>query len=611
MSEKRTTDEQRERERRRTRRRFMQAAGAVGAAGLAGCAGSNVDSAADATGTPTDASDTGAGTGSHAGGDTEESVPMTDRTFVTPTTDVPNDMQFNPYGQQFPERIAFALFENLLYVNEATSEFMPGVLESWEIGSDAVTLSVREGFHWHSGDAVTAEDVAFKLKLEMYNGAAIGNIAAPGDVTVIDDLTLELGLERSVADEVFLYSLKPIALDTPRDTFGEFLDAYEQDDEAPGLTELTLDEPNGTGPFQLTSAGNQEVVAERFPDHPDADRINFDAFRWDYLQSNQKQWTALRSGTVDGIDNVFTPENIASSYGDDVREIQMPANWGMGVMFNHDHEHYSQQNVKRAIQYVIDRPKLARTAGGKMHVPVEVPSGLPGNFDGSYEEWLGDSLDDFDRYEPNPEKAASLLREAGFSKQDGTWVDGNGTTLSFPYKIPAGWNDWTAGGQSIVQDLNDFGIEASLNPSQSYWGDIYGSQNYVVAGLGWPDGKLYPYFSLNKLLNGTRSRTILKFPREVEVAPLGEPNGEKRTVELESELEELAGLTGEAAKQKTQELAWVVNRHLPMAPLMEKVDQSWITTDDWNTVSQDDEDAIVDWPQYYLPREGKLTATPE
>jgi peptide/nickel transport system substrate-binding protein len=48
-----------------------------------------------------------------------------------------------------------------------------------------------------------------------------------------------------------------------------------------------------------------------------------------------------------------------------------------------------------------------------------------------------------------------------------------------------------------------------------------------------------------------------------------------------------------------------------MAPLMEKVDQSWLTTDDWDTITADDEDAIVDWPQYYLPREGKLTAKPE
>jgi peptide/nickel transport system substrate-binding protein len=595
-----------DRELRRTRRRFVQAVGAAGAAGLAGCAGSNTDGPA----TDGESTDESAASDSESDSDSDSSTQMTDRTFVTATTDVPKDMQFNPYGQKYPERAALLLFENLLYVNEATSEFMPGVLESWDIGSDAVTLSVRDGYHWHSGEAVTAEDVAFKLRLEIYDGAALGNVVAAEDVAVVDESTLELGLQRSVSDEVFLYSLKPIALDTPPKVFREFLDAYEQDGEAPGLTELTLEEPNGTGPFSFVHARNQELVAERFPDHPDADKINFERFQWNYLQSNQKQWQALRTDTVDGIDNVFTPENIANSYDDHVREIPMPANWGMGVMFNHEHKHYGQQKVKQAIQYVIDREALARAAGAKMHVPVEVPSGIPGNFDGSYEDWLGD-VSAFDAYEPNTDRAASLLQEAGFSKQDGTWVDADGETLSFPYKIPAGWNDWTAGGQSIVQDLNDFGIEASLNPSQSYWGDIYGNQEYVVAGLGWPDGKLYPYFSLNKLLNGFRSRTILKFPRSVEVPPVGQPDGEPRTVDLEAEVQELAGLTGEAAREQTRELAWVVNQHLPMAPLMEKVDQSWLTTDDWDTITADDEDAIVDWPQYYLPREGKLTAKPE
>lgn len=593
---------------RKTRRRVLRYIGAAGAVGLAGCTGSNDDAA---TGTQTTSAESGNDGGTDTTTQESESLEMTDRTFVAATTNVPKDMQFNSYGQQYPDRAALALFENLIYVNEASSTFMPGVLESWDIGDEVVTLSVRDGFHWHSGKAVTAEDVAFKLKLEIYDGGAIGNIVSPDNVSVVDDSTVELGLKRAVADEVFLYSLKPIALDTPREEFQEFLEAYESDGEAPGLTEMTLDEPNGTGPFKFVHARNQELVAERFEDHPDAENINFARFKWSYLQSNQKQWQALRTDTVDGLDNIFTPKNIAQSYGDHVREIQMPANWGMGIMFNHDHEHYGQQNVKQAIQYVIDREKLAQTAGEKMHVPVEVPCGLPGNFDGSYEDWLGDSLSDFDAYEPNTDRAAKLLREAGFSKDDGTWTDENGKTLSFPFKIPAGWNDWTAGGQSLVQDLNDFGIEASLNPSQSYWGDIYGNQEYTVAGLGWADGKLYPYFSLNKLLNGTRSRDILKFPRSAEVSPIGEPNGETRTVEFESELQELAGLTGDAAKQKTQELAWVVNQHLPMAPLMEKVDQSWVTTDDWNTVTQEDEDAIVDWPQYYLPREGKLTAKPE
>jgi peptide/nickel transport system substrate-binding protein len=598
-----------QRDRRKTRRRFLQSVGVAGAVGVAGCAGSNKEAAGDGAGASTGSDDDS--TNGDATTQTTESVEMTDRTFVTATTNVPKDMQFNPYGQKYPDRAAFALFENLLYVNEATSEFMPGVLSEWEIGDESVTLSVRDGYHWHSGDAVTADDVAFKLKLDIHDGATLSNIVAPEDVSVVDDTTLELGLKRPVAKEVFLYSLKPIALDTPREEFQEFLDAYEADGEAPGLTEKTLEKPNGTGPFAFVHARNQELLAERFADHPDADKINFAAMRWDYLQSNQKQWQALRTDSIDGIDNVFTPTNIAESYGDHVREIQMPANWGMGIMFNHEHEHYRQQKVKQAIQYVIDREKLARTAGSKMHVPVEVPCGLPGNFDGSYKDWLGNSLSKFNKYEPNTEKAAQLLESAGFSKQDGTWVDAEGKTLEFPYKIPSGWNDWTAGGQSIVQDLNEFGIEASLNPSQSYWGDIYGNQEYVVAGLGWPDGKLYPYFSLNKLLNGFRSRDILKFPRSVEVPPLGEPNGETRTVELEPELEELAGLTGEEAKQKTQELAWIVNQHLPMAPLMEKVDQAWLTTDDWNTVTAEDVAAIVDWPQYYLPREGKLTAKPE
>lgn len=59
---------------------------------------------------------------------------------------------------------------------EADGSFSPSLLESWDVGEDAMTytLNVRRNAVWNNGDAFTAEDVVFNIR-RMADSTAEGN----------------------------------------------------------------------------------------------------------------------------------------------------------------------------------------------------------------------------------------------------------------------------------------------------------------------------------------------------------------------------------------------------------------------------------------------------
>ncbi|NKE36446.1 ABC transporter substrate-binding protein [Natronococcus sp. JC468] len=66
---------------------------------------------------------------------------------------------------------------------------------------------------------------------------------------------------------------------------------------------------------------------------------------------------------------------------------------------------------------------------------------------------------------------------------------------------------------------------------------------------------------------------------------------------------------GEEELAQIQELAWITNQDLPVLPLMEKLAQSFQTTDDWEVPGSDSTDLMYYWPTEWLPRFGQWGAT--
>jgi peptide/nickel transport system substrate-binding protein len=577
------------------RRKLLQTAGIAGAGMLAGCVG-------------------GDGDGSNGGGG---------QAFVGAETTVIDQMQFNPYNEDnYGFTPGYLLYDNLVYYQADVDEFQPGIVTDWEVTDDSVTLEIREEVPWHDGDEVTAEDVARKLKLDIYDGSSLDRYASAEGVEVTDDYTVEMELEISISEEIFLNSIQGDFLDVSEDPFQEVLEDFEDggdgvtsDDET--LAELAIDEPNGTGPFEYSDRTEQELILELVDDHPDAEEINFSEYQFRYFEDNQGQWQALQSGDIDGVGILEVPPETYEGFPEEVEEFQITPNWGASIIFDHDHEHFGQREVRQAIAHVIDREDVASASGPRTKTPVDIPTGIAGNFetDGSIpaNEWLDDS-GAFESYEGQDfDRAADLLESAGFQQDDGTWYDADGDVLEFSIKAPGGWTDYVDAIQSINQQLNDFGIEAefvSRDDAAFFGEDIYGDEGFDVAMFQWTTGQSYPYFNFEFLLDSDEQEEVLNYPDEVEVPPVGNPDGSTETHVPAEELEELLVVDADSSEETEliQQFAWHINQNLPVLPIQETIDQSFVRTDDWETVSSDDSDAHVDWPMTYLPRVGKLSA---
>ena len=117
-------------------------------------------------------------------------------------------------------RIAMAVFEGLTVLDEKTATALPGAAERWDVSADGLTYTfyLRASGKWSNGERVTAADFAYSFRriltpalgatyaymlwpiknAEAFNTGKVADFSAVG-VSVVDDLTLRLTLERPTA----------------------------------------------------------------------------------------------------------------------------------------------------------------------------------------------------------------------------------------------------------------------------------------------------------------------------------------------------------------------------------------------------------------------------
>ncbi|WP_458188775.1 ABC transporter substrate-binding protein [Haladaptatus sp. NG-WS-4] len=601
------------------RRRFIQGFGAVGlTASLAGCGGQSAGG--DTGGTQ---SGSVATTQKNTGTPDQSGKPKDDTLSVAQWA-VPKDSQYNPYNDKNGAEPRRVLYDRFMKYNLQKREYTGYAISDWSADGSEVSLTVRDGLKWHDGDDVTATDLVTKLKLDLYTGGSLSNYVdeISKAVTKQSEKKVTLKLSQKVNEEIVLALLQPKRMNVKHAEYKKHLQAFEQ---ASGDEEISkaqddlfnrkVKEPIGSGPFTFENADSRRTLLTKFDDHPDAKMINFPKMEYLYLPSNQKRWDALINGKTDGSATLFMPRNKLNQLPDSVRVGLIARHTGLGLVFNHEHEHYGQRTVRQAIAYVIDRQAVATNsgAGTDSKIPVEIPSGLTkGQTNAVKDKWLNGVAGKFNKYETNTEKAASLLRDAGFEKSGGTWQDENGKPLKAPVKAPSGFTDWVTAAETFVSHLKEFGIQAQLlaKDTSTYWGKDWANGNFTLALGGWSDySQSYPFFHFDYLYDSTDSKSIWKAPREFDVAPLSNPSGSKQSVKPADLVQQLSQAKNEKqAIQTIQKLAWVTNRELPVLPLQEKLAQTFLTDDDWNVPPRNSPKLQVYWPAPWLTREGDWSA---
>lgn len=588
------------------RRRFIQIAGGTGVIALAGCQG---DDGGDGGGGGGD------GGGSGGGGDGQ---PVANE-FIADSWVVPSNFQVNRYNTaNYSGQIAQIIFDPLARFDPVEGEFIPYLVE-WEIGNDAVTLKLEEGRTWQNGDPVTADDLATKIKLDQYVSHPVWDYISGVEAT--DDRTVELTLGGEVNPAVLEHALfGDEFLDVKHSVFKEYLtsieDASGDEEENKAISELlkfNWTDATGNGPFQWGETREQKGTMTAWDDHPQADSINFDQYSLLHTPSNQAHWESLIGGDLDATTHtLFMPEDTVNQLPDHINELVYPNYGGMGMTFNNDHKIWGQRAARRAMAYLINRPPVAKRSGGDTKKPVEIPHGTTQELAKNH---FSDGLGDLETYEgSNPDRAAELFKEAGLQQSGDTWQYSDGSAFEPVLNVQSGASDWVAAVETILNQLNSFGINASIETIEdpTYWGSTLPNSDFEVAMNFWGGGIPHPFFGLRWSLASQAITEYNNFPTEIEVpGTIGDPGSNLETWNVGEMVNQLAQSSGDETSQLMAELAWAVNQTLPVLPIQEKLEQHFISSGDWDIPNPDSDVMKVKYPAIWLPRVGELQAKTE
>ena len=588
-----------------SRRRFVQGVGAAGlAAGLAGCSGQS-----------------GGGGGGSGGGGSGASPKDSALTFAQWA--VPSDSQYNPYNDKNNAEPRRTLFDRFMQENIQKNKFQSYAIQDWSVKPKSVSLTLRDGMKWHNGDDVTPQDVVTKLKLDMYTGGSLGNFTDDISKAVRkrENKKVKIDLDRKINEEIVLALLQPKRLDTKHSEYKENLNALEnasgdkaRSEAQTKLFEKTVPKPIGSGPFKFDTADSQRTLLTKFEDHPDAGKINFPEMEYLYMPTNQKRWNALINNRTDGSATLFMPQNKVKQLPKSVQMGLIARHTGLGIVFNYGNEHFKKRKVRQAVAHVIDRQAAAKNsgAGTGSKLPVEIPCCITeGETNDVKQKWLKGVAGKFNKYDTNTQKAASLLKSAGYRKQGGTWKDGSGNALKAPIKGPAGFTDWIAAAETMVSNLKQFGIDSTLlsKDTATYWGKDYANGEFTLALQGWSSyDQRYPYFHFDYVYRGSDATDVWQMPKTFAVSPLKNPSGAQQERKPAETVDKLSRANEKQAREHIQQLAWVTNRALPVLPIMEKLAQTFQTTDDWKGPPKDSPKIQTYWPTEWLERRGDWTA---
>jgi peptide/nickel transport system substrate-binding protein len=323
----------------------------------------------------------------------------------------------------------------------------------------------------------------------------------------------------------------------------------------------------------------------------------------------ETKWQQIIGDDIDGLIDVFAPPNVVNQFPDHAIVKILRADHGTALYFQHSDPVFQDRRVRKAFCYLIDSEQVAENSGSGSQVKGHIEHNT-GILKSRREKYLSDVIDGFEKYAPEVDKskATSLLEDAGFTKRNGTWETPEGEALEVPIKTFVGGGDRTSATQTIVSNLQEFGIQAEMQTYEAttFFGKTLPNGNYRLALDAWGGFKFYPYFSFYSNFSRPSQLQSYNYPAsEVEVPmPVGDLQGSLETIDAQKLVVDLSQTDAGSEEEMTliQKLAWIWNQTVPAFAFEVTRDQTILTNDDWNIPSEDSETMDIRRPIEVLTR---------
>ncbi len=340
--------------------------------------------------------------------------------------------------------VLFNIYEGLVKP-DSDGNLIPAIAEEYAVNetADIYTYTLREGVRFHNGNTVTVGDIVYSLSRAagLQTGEPlVSDVANIADVTALDEKTVSVSLKM------------------PDTEFNSHMTvAIIPEDSDPGSEVI------GTGPFRFVSRVPQDSIQmERFDDYWGEDAL-VSKVTLKVIPDPQTMVMSLRSGAVD-MAAWLTASQIESLQ--DLTILEGSSNVVQALYLNNDFEPFRDLRVRQALCYAIGKQDVIDLSADGHGTPVG-SSMFP-----AFGKYFLPELTDY--YQPDPDRARSLLKEAGIEK------------LSFTITVPSNMPVHVDTAQVIVELLRNVGIEARIN--QVEWAawvkEVYGGRNFEATIVG-------------------------------------------------------------------------------------------------------------------------------
>ncbi|MGB3307777.1 MAG: ABC transporter substrate-binding protein [Thermomicrobiales bacterium] len=379
------------------------------------------------------------------------------------------------------------LFESLVNVSVLEGELVPGLADSWEVSSDGlrVRFHLNPNATWHDGKPVTPEDVLYSFDAVLAEDGLSPNqtdiVRILADYQKIDDTTVEVTATGPVA--TFIYQVGTLAI-VPKHVWEEV--PFSEWGSAPGSTAQDPAKVIGSGAFKFVEWVQEDhVIVARNDDYWQTDQVPvIDRYIYRVVADASASLQTIETGESDLI--VISPAQAPAfiKANPDIQVSEYPRSHMTYYITNLDESKttiFSDVRVRQAFMFAIDRDLIVEQIWSNYAVRADGPQPP---LSPAYAPDEITSIYDFD-----PEKAVSLLDEAG-------WIAGNdgirvkdGVKLSFEFL----YDDPSTANQQLIpylqQAWSDIGIEIlpAATPVPALI-DAYASGNYIAGMLGFEFG---------------------------------------------------------------------------------------------------------------------------
>lgn len=373
-------------------------------------------------------------------------------------------------------RLTELLFNGLVGINER-QEIVPELAERWETDASGRTYTfyLRRDVTWHprGGEApvpFTAEDVVFTYNIMMHP-KTITPLKVRYEfietVSKIDDHTVRFTLKRPILNALAKFSFKIIPKHGPANP--QFLTREDP----------FVQKPIGTGPYLIQAiTGDREIVLAAnenyFKGRPHVDRFAAKPFADQNIMTQ-----ALMFNAIDMI-VLVNPRDLPEIQGDK-RFVLQPYNALSYSFFGYNLRNplLADKRVRQAFAYAVNRQEMLDSFFNGQGTIVSGPF-APGS-------WAYNL--DVQPLPYDPQKAAALLQEAGFTKGFDGIMSKGGERLSLTLKVPIEKESEAVKRVVLAfkSYLQKIGVEIKVEFKewQSWKEDVFLSHDFDVVFASW------------------------------------------------------------------------------------------------------------------------------